>query len=326
MKNPIDFGLLDRVLSGEATSEERAQLEQLAAEDDELRQLLAELPRAVRAGGAYAWDTEEAWARMAKAAARGDYGPVRGARWRLAVSAAILVLGLGAVYTFNYWRGRAAREALAASQIHRTAVGERRTVKLADGSTVVLAPLSELRVSTDPARAREVQLEGQAFFDVVPDPGHVFTVLTRNATTRVLGTSFMVSEYRTDRAAEVLVVSGRVALGSRRTGQSPTVLERGQSARISEDGALIVRASNDVSERIAWTQGRLVFRGERFADLVPALARWYGADIRLADDALGDTRVTALFEGQTLDEVLEVLAETVGARYTRAGNQITFSK
>jgi transmembrane sensor len=325
MKNAIDFRLLDRVLSGEATPAERAQVEQRAAQDAELRQLLAELPRAVSAGGPPSWDTDAAWTRLAKTAAQGG-GRARSAHWRLAAVAAVLVLGLGGVYTYNAWRARSAQEALA-SQVYRTAVGERRTVRLPDGSTVVLAPLSELRVSTDPVRAREVQLVGQAFFDVVSESARVFTVLTRNAATRVLGTSFMVSEYATDRAADVLVVSGRVALGSRRkTGQPPTVLERGQAGRISEDGALIVRAGIDPSDHIAWTQGRLVFRDERFADLVPALARWYGADIRLADDALGATRVTALFEGQTLDEVLQVLAETVGARYTRSGNQITFSK
>jgi ferric-dicitrate binding protein FerR (iron transport regulator) len=218
-----------------------------------------------------------------------------------------------------------ADSAAPALQELRTAAGETRTVTLPDSSRVTLAPGTVLRAPAVFAAAdRQVQLEGEAFFDVRADSLRPFIVLTRNARTRVLGTSFLVSEFETDRAAELVVVTGRVEFGSRRMGQ-PTVITPGQAARVSEDGALVVRSDVDTAERTAWLQGRLVFRDVSFADAIPALERWYGVDIEVSDSTLARARLTAFFERQSLNEVLDLLAETLGARYERTGNRITYA-
>jgi ferric-dicitrate binding protein FerR (iron transport regulator) len=319
MNEHHDFAEFDRYLSGESTPDERARIEARARQDAELRELLRAVPAALQEEPGPAWDSERAWQRLAGARRRRPFAPWRRVMWAIA---ATIVLAGGVGIAFKIWSATPAQPDVTSYQ---TAAGERRTVQLADGSRVVLAASSRLRVPASYASAeRSLELEGEAFFDVVADAGNPFIVLTRNAQTRVLGTSFVVSEYPSDRAAEVVVVSGRVEFGSRRLGRA-TVLEPRQAARVSEDGALVIRADIDVRERVAWLEGRLVFRAVSFAAAVPTLERWYGIEIEVADSALANARVTAFFEQQSQTEVLDALAETLGARYTRAGHRITFT-
>ena len=74
----------------------------------------------------------------------------------------------------------------------------------------------------------------------------------------------------------------------------------------------------------AWQQGRLVFRDVSLLEVSTTLERWYDVDFQINDPTLGRSHVTAFFEKQTLTEVVDVLAETLGARYERTGNTITF--
>jgi len=123
---------------------------------------------------------------------------------------------------------------------------------------------------------------------------------------------------------EVVVVTGRVLLQPNRGGEL-AVVEAGSAGRLSASGALTL-SSVDVRDYTGWKEGRLVFRDRTFADVVPQLERWYGVDIEIADARLADTRLTALLDKQSLDDVLDVLAETLGAQHARRGNQIVFSQ
>jgi len=97
-----------------------------------------------------------------------------------------------------------------------TRVGERVTVKLEDGSTVVVGPMSKLRYGKlvgEPERS--LQLEGEAFFTVAADAAHPFRVLAKYATVQVVGTAFDVRAYPSDTVVQVTTAHGKVALRSR---------------------------------------------------------------------------------------------------------------
>ncbi len=312
MTDPIDFRTLDRLLSGEA------------APDGKDSPLLEALPAALRDEQARAWNTDRAWTRLAARLTSSD-ARLSGRRV-LALVAAVIVLALGLGITYRVWYApREAAPASLAMREYRTAPGHRDSVLLPDGSRVVLAAASVLRVSaalTGPERA--VQLEGEAFFDVAPDAARPFTVFTRNGQTRVLGTSFNVSEYTLNREVEVVVLTGRVLLRPNQNGEG-TVLVAGVVGRLGQSGVVTTSNAN-VSDYTGWLVGRLVFRDKSFAEVVPSLERWYGVNIDVADERLAGTHMTAFFEKQSLEEVLDTLAETLGARYERAGNQIVFSR
>jgi len=324
MKKPIDFDLLDRYLSGEATAQERERVVQLAETDGYLRELLDALPRSLRDADSRIGDTdtERAWAALATRRAGRRRSAVR---LTFGIAAALVVaLGLGRMFgAFQRRVAPAVTETVALE--YRTARGQRQTVHLADGSTVTLAAASLLRVPPSFPRTRAVQVEGEAFFEVMHDPARPFTVRARNGLARVLGTSFNVRAYPTDDGIEVVVATGRVLLRPAERDEG-AVLTVGQAGRLDDAGAVRVQSGVDVSQRIAWMQGRLNFRAARFSEMVPAIERWYDVDIDIADATLAEMRVTALLDNQTQDEVLDLLAETLGARYTRSGNRITFSR
>jgi transmembrane sensor len=313
MKKPIDFRDLDRYLSGEATPAERAELEQRAEREPDVRELLSSL-RGVQVDS---WDTDRAWNQMSARMTAQSKSRLRPIQW-LAI-AALLVVAVGVVFVYRA-RDVDAPATTVALQEYRTARGEQREIALADGSRVSLSANSRLQVMDN----RTVQLEGEAFFEIQADTQHPFTVTTANARTRVLGTSFNVNASMPDGAVEVVVVTGRVRVTPNRTEQgSGAIIEPGQAARVGETGLTEVRRV-DANDYTAWRTGRLIFRDASLAEVVQTLERWYAVQIVIGDEGLARARVSAFFERQSLEEVVDVLAETVGATHVRRDSSITF--
>jgi len=118
--------------------------------------------------------------------------------WAASLAGVALVLGL-AVWSYLYQ-----------ANTYRTGVGEQRTVRLLDGSTIELNALSSIRVRLS-KNTREVDLrEGQALFRVAKDPARPFLVHSDGTTVRAVGTQFDV--YRKSTATVVTVLEGRVAV------------------------------------------------------------------------------------------------------------------
>ena len=318
MREPIDFDQLDRFLSGSASAQERERVEQAAARSPELRQLLDAMSFAVRedAGG---WNTERAITDFHKRRRR------RSVYWLPGLAAAALLVIAVGVAVLQRGEPDADRlpQAAAAMQEYRSARGQHRAIDLEDGSRAILSAGSTLQVPANYGSNRTIRLEGEAFFDVKPDSTHPFIVVSGQARTRVLGTSFNVSAHPNG-AVEVVVVTGRVELrSSQGDAARAAVLIPGQAGRLEGAAEIVVRTV-DVNDYTAWQQGRLVFRDVSLAEVSTTLERWYDVDFQINDATLAQSHVTAFFEKQTLTEVVEVLAETLGARYERTGNIITF--
>ena len=97
-----------------------------------------------------------------------------------------------------------------------TLVAELDTVELPDGSRAILAPSSSLRYTISPHTGpRELQLEGEAYFDVEHDAERPFRVRTRNVVVEDLGTVFVVREYAGDSRARTTRISGDRSIGHR---------------------------------------------------------------------------------------------------------------
>src|SRR5690242_10179020 len=140
-----------------------------------------------------------------------------------AAAVVLLVLGVSVI-----WRGSRAPDGTtpagqtaAAAMVHETRVGQIDTVRLADGSSVVLGPESRLAIGEGFGhKSREIRFEGQAFFDVVHDDARPFVVRTTSATLRDIGTTFSV---RSDSVGgtRVAVTTGAVDVVATRGAASP---------------------------------------------------------------------------------------------------------
>lgn len=329
-----DPDLLDRYLSGTLSPAERRDAERRLAADPALASLVHRLPASLAVPDGVA-DADVAWSALASRLAAHDTAsattstgggamrsmrpqrdrrPAPWLRTALRIAAAVLVVtGVG----IGWQRARGDARSIAAP------LGERVTTSLPDGTRITLAGGSRVRWGAGFGdTARDVELQGEAYFDVVHDEGRPFRVKAADAIAEDIGTRFSVRAWPELNAVDVAVEEGLVALGA--TGLSArvpaTMLKAGQRGRLAGGR---VAVSGDAAAALAWTRNELAFDDQPLREVLPAIERRFS--VRLAaDPALDDRRLTARFGNQPLDAVLEAVALSLGARVDSTGGRITF--
>jgi transmembrane sensor len=234
------------------------------------------------------------------------------------VAAATIIIVGGTMLWQNLRRSRAD----AARQTFATSVGERRQIALKDGSKVLLGPTSRLIVpATEPESGsdRLVALDGVAYFSVVHDPAHPFTVKAGDIVIQDVGTAFSVDN-DDSAGTRVVVDSGSVSIGAAASRSNDIVLNARDRATVDTRGIVAIERSAVSDDDLAWVQGRLVFRDAPLVLVGAELYRWYGVRLRVADSSLANLHLTASFSGEPVDRVLNVIALSLGARIERQGN------
>lgn len=329
MTRPSDAALL-RYVSGESSLAESQAIEQWLATDPDLAASVAELQRAWSTvpPSAPHFDKAAVWHRIAGETRPNRLAPQR--RWRLpAAIAAALMLAAG----LTLYQSR--RPAPAPPITYRevaTARAQQAVIDLPDGSRVTLAADTKLRIPSDFFTRRELHLVGRAHFTVVHDTTRPFLVHTATATTEDIGTAFIVTAYPEANGTHVVVTDGSVALRQPATAPSAAsqrallTLERGDVATLDSSGTATLTRNADIQRYLSWTKGVLTIDNTPLRDAIPELERWYDVDIRLADPALGDRRVTAQLRSEPAARAAERLALILGVRATSNGNVITLRR
>ncbi len=193
-----------------------------------------------------------------------------------------------------------------------TATAEVRSAVLEDGSQLMLAPQSAVALRFADG-AREVHLiEGEAFFEVVPDAASPFRVVAGDSVTTVLGTAFEVR--RAGDVEQIAVQHGRVRVALHDSpSSSATALGAGEWLRITETGKPLrgERAPDDVA---AWRKGELIARDRPVGEIVDVLRRYHSGAILLQDPAFAAQRVSGIYDLRDPARTLEDLAAAHGAR------------
>lgn len=194
-----------------------------------------------------------------------------------------------------------------------TGSGEIRRVALADGSQVTLAPETALANDFN-GGARHVRLlAGEAYFDVVRDPAHPFTVETRDAEVRVLGTAFSVRD--TGSATRVELAHGAVSLTVENAPASEDLtLAPGDVVTVDRTGGSVERSHVDPAEIALWREGRLSVTDRTFGDVVSLIQRQHPAWIFMAQSRFSTRRVTGLYDLSDPDKALAALAAPFGLK------------
>lgn len=231
-------------------------------------------------------------------------------------AAAVIVIGVTAV-----WQSIRRSQTDDNGRIFATGVGERRQVALKDGTKVLLGPTSRLIVASSSGDDRRlVTLDGIAYFSVVHDPAHPFTVKAGAISIQDVGTAFSV-ESDDSAGTRVAVDSGSVAIGAAdQKHSSGAVLNARDRAIVDSLGVVAVERSAVSEDDLAWIDGRLVFRDAPLVLVGAELYRWYGVRLRVADSSVSNLHLTASFSGEPVDRVLNVIALSLGARIERQGN------
>lgn len=243
-------------------------------------------------------------------------------RRNFAIAASFLVATVAGLMTvdgvrgeLDYWRD-SALYALAGDSLYRTAVGEQRELALRDGTVVTLNTDSRAAVQYGDDTRAVTLLRGQALFEVARDESRPFVVAAGDRWIRALGTAFDVrlSEQR----VEVVLIEGHVSVEEvseprpvatestdkpQPTIHSPQATVYRPQTTILDPGELFIAAAalpepivreTDVRRATSWREGQLIFRNDRLARAVDEVNRYSKRKIVLADDALGDIRVSGI--------------------------------
>lgn len=159
------------------------------------------------------------------------------------------------------------------------------TVDLPDGGTIVI--LNRNSTLTYPSKFKDdirvVELEGEAFFEVVYDETKPFVVKTGITEIKVLGTSFNVITGNAGNETEVFVASGRVEVKNLGTGEAVT-LEKGTIGIFSETDSKTM-INTDVNYT-AWSTKTLRYEGTELRKVFQDIKRVYDADISVTNDSI----------------------------------------
>ena len=199
----------------------------------------------------------------------------------------------------------------------------RQLVHLPDGSRVWLNAHSRLHyqgLSTlAGAGTRAVQLTGEAYFEVVPDPARPFLVSTATARVRVTGTAFNVRAYAAEDSVEVSVTHGRVWLLRLATPDSVLLTADTRAALRAADApgrvAATLRRTPIADHNFrAWQTDTLRFRDTPVAQVAHTLRATFGTAVTLLSAGLGKCRFTGTFARPQPHQVLAVLAAATASR------------
>ncbi|MBI1685169.1 FecR family protein [Caulobacter hibisci] len=189
---------------------------------------------------------------------------------------------------------------------YATEVGEQRTLKLADGSTLTLDTASKVTVRFSGSR-RDIRLvRGQALFDVAHDAARPFIVSAGDTSVTALGTRFDVR--REEGGAKVTLLRGAVEVREQEAG-----VERKWRLAPGEGLSTAARAPKpaivDVGAASSWASRRLTFKGTPLRDAVAEVGRYDRTRIELDVGALADSRISGVFDAGDTETFVSSVAE-----------------
>jgi len=206
----------------------------------------------------------------------------------------------------------------AAPATYTTTAGRMAIVPLVNGVQVALAPRTVLV-----ARGTDLTISGEANIDVTHHIATPVVVHVGGATVRVLGTTFSVRHYATDRDVQVAVREGRVAL-SAPTAHAPVTVVAGQLATL-HDSTVDTEPLEHLSSYTDWATHQLVFQGAPVSDILTVLGRWYGYRFQLADSTLAGRHLSAAFDARSINGTLALLKATLDVTLTFDDTVVTLA-
>lgn len=216
---------------------------------------------------------------------------------------------------------------VAATEIVRNSVQKttgRKWIKLPDGTSVQLNTNSHLDYpdSFDGLKTREVNLTGEAFFDVKHDAKHPFIIHTGKIKTTVLGTAFNISAFSANESVTVTVSRGKVMVQD----QSKTlaILLPDQQLHWDVKRASIQKKQVNANAVTYWKAQDLIMDDITLEDAAAMIAKRYQVQVGFKSDRVKNCRLTAAFlDRNNLEQVIEVLKNVSGASFELKGKYLT---
>jgi ferric-dicitrate binding protein FerR (iron transport regulator) len=333
MKNEIAPELLTRYLKGEATSEERAKV-------DEWYDSLQENPDDV--GLLDPLELDFVQSRLldrikGKIDIPSKVTPLHAHKsksfflrtpFKLAAAiSAIAVIGLGAVLFSQEGLPSLQPETISIGTSTKQTVNKTNTIRrvmMQDGTVISLKPNSSIEYPEQFAEhERRIELKGEAFFDVTKDKNRPFIISTSDLTVKVLGTSFNVSAYEGAKEISVAVKTGRVSVA-----KSKKVVEREPKVEeviLTPNQEVVYNTADELFSKKLVEKPEVIlekptlfktqYDGAPVVKILSVLEENYGIDIQYDEDILSNCILTTSMAEEGLYERIQIICSAIGAQY-----------
>jgi transmembrane sensor len=231
-----------------------------------------------------------------------------------------------------------------------TKKGSKTKIQLPDGTQVWLNADSRITYNENflGNNIREVELTGEAFFNVVRDENHPFIIHTETIDVKVLGTSFNVRSYADESNTETALIKGSVEITLVKSPDKKKIILKPNDKLIVNNmaGTLAQEREKKVGktppvlmlEKVSfkktdsnavetlWVMNKLAFDDDPLEEIALKIERWYDVKVIITDETLRKESYTATFEDKTLKEVMDALQEGGGFEYVINKKEVLINK
>lgn len=249
-----------------------------------------------------------------------------GSLWAKAVASVMVVLSIG---LFGYYAGK--RQSAHTDQVlawFETSVplGSQSKVVLPDLSVVWVNAGSSLKYRENMNKhIREVDLSGEAYFEVTTDSLNPFVVKSGKLDIKVTGTQFNVKAYKDEETVDVALVSGKVKvhLNDRDTEKGEVVLDPDRMLSYNKETNCVQVKKINAREVSAWTNGQLRFEQASFPEIAKNLERKFDVKIAIESESLKKDIFSGSFSSNySLDRILREIDVDKKYAWTRNNNEL----
>lgn len=202
-----------------------------------------------------------------------------------------------------------------------SAKGEKECLFLADGTKVILNSDTKLIIPSNfNEEERIINMEGEAFFEVAPNPNKPFIIKSGKTRVEVLGTSFNFKSYEEDEFVKLTVSTGRVRVN---------VVDQDLQLAVSQNEHLSInkidgnvhKETIEENNYIKWIHGSLYFNKEPIREVIKTINRTYNRKVVLQCKDC-DYCITGTHDNKSVEAVIEAICFTTGLRSRFEGDNI----
>lgn len=247
----------------------------------------------------------------------------------LKVAALILIISSAGLSLYLYQEPEVTEQEVAV-QVIKTGYGEKKTINLSDGSTIILAAGSQLSYKENwlSQPVKQLSLEGEAYFAIAPkkSKGHPkFVVETADGTVAVWGTKFTVATYGV--GTEVVLQEGEVKVGiSGLNKQREVTMRPGDMVRFQKSTQEVWRAKVNPRIYTSWTSDQLFFDDTPLSVLMDRIHHTYGVEVEVENPQLLDMQLSGAVDFRSLDSLIAAVDEVLDISIVKSGNKVIIKK
>lgn len=309
MKNKItiNWNLAARILSGEALENEINEFNLWLADSDNKKEwtdITRKIDHVDRALVSEKVDLEAAWKNVKNKTTHKPIN-INALHYRYVAIAASIIIAFALF--FNQYKTTETDNLLVTESYNTIEL-----VELNDGSTIDINRNSTLRYPEEFSDIkRNVTLKGEAFFTIAADKTRPFIIEAGQIQVKVVGTSFNIKAYPESELSEVIVETGIVEVSSIKDTEKTIILYAGDRAIFNTKNNSLTKIENNNRNYIAWKTKEIAFKNDNLADAIRLIEQVYNVSIQVPKDfALDSAMITATFDKNTIDFIIEVINKT----------------